>query len=121
MKKYKQITIEKGKIYTGYQQHFEILDVWQNEATLLTIAGDDHRVERGPIANIQRLLQMVVDEYQSYEDREKYFLEEYPDPKIRLVAAWPDDYQYDEFIQKHDVHYDVFIYDIETGEVYDEL
>ena len=106
-------------MFVGYNQHFEVRDIWNGEVTLYENAGDAHRVERGPRANIERLLQMVVDGYQSYEDACKYMEEEYPDPQIRTVAMWPDDPDYDEFVQKHAVDYSTCIYDVETGEVYE--
>ena len=119
-REYKKVELYEGKVFIGYQQYFEVRDIWKGEVTLLEMAGDAHRVERGPRAAIERLLQMVVDGYQSMEDAMRYMEEEYPDPRIRVVAIWPDDPDYNEFVQKHDVDYSTCIYDIETGEVYDE-
>ena len=118
-REYKKVVLYEGKVFVGYCQHFEVLNIHDGEVTLYENAGDAHRVERGPQANVERLLQMVLDGYQSDEDARKYMEQEYPDPQIRIVAIWPDDGEYDEFMQKHDVDYDKCVYDVETGEIYE--
>lgn len=128
---YEQIEMREGKEYIGYHQYFKILNVDEREATVYCEAGDCHRVQRGPIDVMQRFLQMVVDGYQSWEDADDYAINELPNPQIRLVAVWPDDYQYGGAEEDADLgpeapgyfarSYHGAIYDIETGEVYDEL
>ena len=76
-REYKKVELYEGKVFIGYQQYFEVRDIWKGEVTLLEMAGDAHRVERGPRAAIERLLQMVVDGYQSMEDAMRYMEEEY--------------------------------------------
>jgi hypothetical protein len=127
--KYKTIKMIAGKEFYGHEQHFKILDIWNGEATVQYQTGDYHRVERGPVNVMQRFLQMVVDGYQSMEDANNYVVNELPNPKIRLVAIWPDDWQYGGAEEDADLGpeapgyfaraYTDCIYDIETGEVYE--
>ena len=128
---YEQIEMIAGKEYDGYYQYFKILDIVDGEASVYYTAGDCHRVERGPVDVMQRFLQMVVDGYQSMDDAMAYILDELPHQPIRIVAIWPDDWQYGGAEEDDDLgpeapgffarFYTDCVYDIETGEVYDEL
>ena len=110
---YEPIThINAGDVFEGYQQYFKVLDIYKDEATILVDAGDAHRVERGPVTSMIERLNAALDPDDNHDE---YW--EHEHPEVRPVAMWPDDCDYDGRV--YEELDDGRVYDIETGEVYD--